>query len=282
VFTLGNRRAVITGAASGLGRALALNLARQGWLVGVVDRDVKAAEETLEMIEEGGGRGIVYPADVSKAEDVEELAAFFFREWGGVDLLINNAGVLVVGLAGEVPLENWQWQLENNFWSVIYGCYSFIPRMKKQGGGYIINIASSAGTASLPEMSPYNVTKAAVISFSETLRAELAPDNIGVTVVCPTYFNTSLWHTMRYTQKFQRDFNEAAFTCARISAEKVARLTLQAAAKKKVYCFPQLSAKFFWLLKRLAPQFVYKTLALLYRRGWGRPLLLWMARRGLT
>lgn len=282
MFKLGKNRAVITGAASGLGRAMALVLAGQGWTIGIVDTNEEGARETLELIKEKGGRGEVYSLDVSSVEGVDMMAAHFFESWGGVDLLVNNAGVAVAGFAGEVILENWKWQLQNNLWSVIYGCHSFIPRMKQQGGGYIINIASGAGVVSLPEMSPYNVTKAGVISLSETLHAELAPDNIGVTAVCPLFFETNLISTWRYTHEFQKQFFEAAFKNARITSEQVARLALRAAARRNPYCFPQLSSKLFWFVKRLFPKFFHKLMALFYRRGWGRPLFMWMARHGLV
>ena len=274
------KTAVITGAASGLGRAMSLVLAEQGWEIGLVDLDEVGARKTLELVQKKGGRGKVYPLDVSSEKDMARMAAHFFESWDRIDLLVNNAGVAVAGIVGDISPENWQWQLQNNLWSVIYGCHCFIPWMKRQGGGRIINIASGAGIVSFPEMAPYNVTKAGVISLSETLHAELAPEGIGVTVVCPLFFKTNLIDTFRFTHEFQKEFFEANFAGARITAERVARLALQAAAKGKLYCFPQLSSKIFWLFKRLFSGLLRRMLASIYRRGGGKPLLRWMARRG--
>lgn len=274
-------KAVVTGAASGLGRAIALVLAGHGWDIGAVDLDEEGLQETLNLIRKNGGKGEAYIVDVSSAEGMETMAAYFFKKWGRVDLLVNNAGVAVAGLIGKITLEDWKWQLQNNLWSVINGCHSFIPRMKEQTDrSYIINIASGAGVVSFPEMSPYNVTKAGVISLSETLRAELAADNIGVTAVCPLFFETNLITTFRYTDKFQKELFEAAMYNARITSERVARLALRAAGRRNPYCFPQLSAKIFWFFKRLFPKSFYKLLGSIYSKEWGKPFFLWLARRG--
>ncbi len=260
---------------------MSLVLAEQGWEIGMVDLDEAGARETLELAQKKGGRGKVYPLDLSSEKDMARMAAHFFESWDRIDLLVNNAGVAVAGIVGDISPKNWQWQLQNNLWSVIYGCHSFIPWMKRRGGGRIINIASGAGVVSFPEMAPYNVTKAGVISLSETLHAELAPEGIGVTVVCPLFFKTNLIDTFRFTHEFQKEFFEANFAGARITSERVARLALRAAGKNKLYCFPQLSSKIFWLFKRLFPGFFHRILASIYHRKWGKPLFLWMARRGL-
>lgn len=274
-------RAVVTGAASGLGRAIALVLAGRGWDIGAVDLDEEGLRETLNLIRENGGKGEAYILDVSTAEGMETMAAYFLKKWGKVDLLVNNAGVAVAGLVGTITIEDWNWQLKNNLWSVINGCHSFIPWMKRQTDrSYIINIASGAGIVSFPEMSPYNVTKAGVISFSETLHAELAAEDIGITVVCPLFFETNLITTFRYTGEFQKEFFETAMYNTRMTSERVARLALRAAARRNPYCFPQLSSKIFWLLKRLFPKSFHKLLGSIYGKKWGKPFFLWLARRG--
>ena len=186
------KKVVITGAASGLGRALALALARKGCRIGIVDINLDGAEETLRMVERAGGSGETYELDVREVTDWGAMANHFFQCWGGVDVLVNNAGVVAVGHVGDIPIENWEWIFSINFWGMVYGCHTFIPRMKAQGGGHIVNVASAAGLLSLQELGPYNTTKAAVIALSETLRGELAPFKIGVTAVCPMFFNTHL------------------------------------------------------------------------------------------
>ena len=109
------------------------------------------------------------------------------KKWNGVDILINNAGVAAAGYFEKIPLDRWDWIIDINLKSIIYGCRAFIPQFKEQGSGYIVNVASNAGIASLPEMGSYNVTKAAAISASETLRTELSPRNIGVLSCAPHF-----------------------------------------------------------------------------------------------
>ncbi len=274
-------RAVITGAASGLGRSLALALAEEGWTVGIVDVNDAGARETLQMVERAGGRGGVFHADVTDAESVKAFTEHFFEDWGGVDLLVNNAGVLSMGSMGEIPLEDWDWVFDVNFMGTLYGCHEFIPRMRKQGWGHVLNIASVAGIISLADMSPYNATKAAVISLSETLRMELGPDNIGVTVACPIWFRTDLLSRMRYTEEWDREWAQSTFDYARVTSDEIARRIIKAIKKNRLYVVPQLSARLFWLLKRAAPEVFFGLFRLLNRVRVLRPLAKVLARLGL-
>lgn len=281
VYRLGGKRVVITGAGSELGRALSLALAERGCRLGIADIDSERAKETLELVRERGGDGLIYCIDVSIPSEVEAMAAYFFSSWGRVDVLVNNAGVAAAGFVGQVPVEDWEWIFGVNFWGMLYGCHYFIPRMKAQGGGYIVNVASAAGLLALPEMAPYNVAKAAVISLSETLRGELAPFGIGVTVVCPMFFNTRLLETLRCSDDFERNFAHATFENARMTADQVAEAVLRAVERRRLYAIPQFSGRFFWALKRMRPGLYHGTLGFFNRGGLGRRLLLWMARRGL-
>jgi len=247
--------AVITGAGSGFGRALAMVLARKGWKILIADINHKSMEETLAMVRQAGGDGEVFECDVSKPENVRAMADYSFSKWGEIDLLINNAGVVSCGIVDGIPLEDWHWCVDINFWGMLYGCHSFIPHMKIQGGGHIINVASSAGLFCLMEMGPYNVTKAAVISLSETLRQELVPYKIGVTVACPMFFNTHLLDNMHYQNQFQTEFAHSAFEHGCLSADEVAERTIKAFEKNKLYVIPQFSGKYYWILKRLSPSF---------------------------
>ncbi len=273
--------AVITGAGSGLGRALSLALAKRNCRVGIADLNLDRARETLSLVELRGGRGMVAEVDVADPESVKCLAERFYGEWGRVDLLINNAGVVAAGHVGDIPLEDWRWQFDVNFWGVLYGCHFFIPSMKRQGGGHILNVASSAGLLNLLEMGPYNASKAAIVSLSETLRAELAPAGIGVTVLCPMFFKTRLLETTRYTDEFERRFAQTAFDNARMSAEEVAERALRAVERGRLYCIPQLSGRTYWAIKRMAPETMYRVLGWGYRMTWGKFLMLKMAEWGL-
>jgi NAD(P)-dependent dehydrogenase (short-subunit alcohol dehydrogenase family) len=276
------KNAVITGAASGLGREISISLAKRGWRILISDINMDGSEITHEMVKKAGGEGETFECDVTKLEDVRRMADFAFERWPRIDLLVNNAGVAAGGIVGDISMEDWHWIVNTNFWGMLHGCHEFVPRMKSQGGGHIVNISSAAGFVSLPEMASYNVTKAAIVSLSETLKSELAHHNIGVTVVCPTFFKTNLLKTMRYTDEFQKTFAETAFENGRMSAEKIAEMTVRAVEKNKLYLIPQVVGKVQWVMKRLSPSRYYKNMAFMNRRSSFRELALKMARWGLT
>lgn len=276
------KNAVITGAASGFGRALALTLSRRGgWKILIADINRAGMEETLALVRQSGGDGDIFECDVSKPENVQKMADYAFEKFKKVDLLINNAGVVSCGFTGDIPLQDWHWCVGINFWGMLYGCHSFIPKMKSQGSGHIINVASSAGLFSLMEMGPYNVTKAAVISLSETLRQELVQYHIGVTVSCPMFFNTHLLDDMRYQDPFQNEFAHSAFEHGRLSADDVAERTIRAFEKNKLYVIPQFTGKLYWVLKRCSPSIFYGTIAYMMRKGYGEKMGLFLARIGM-
>ena len=276
------KHAVVTGAASGLGRDISIALARKGFRVLVADIDPKEAAVTLTMVEQAGGSGEIYPCDVTRVEEVQKMAEHVFGSWGALDLLVNNAGVAATGVVGDMPIEDWHWLVNINLWGMIYGCHAFIPKMKQVRRGHIINVASAAGIVSMPEMACYNVSKAAVISLSETLRGELSSFDIGVSVVCPTFFNTNLLRDMRYCDEFQCTFAHAAFDNARMTSEDIAALTVRAYEKNRLYVVPQASAKMQWFLKRLSPASYYENFARLNKSDMFRRLVLVLARLGLT
>ncbi|MBN1363627.1 MAG: SDR family NAD(P)-dependent oxidoreductase [Syntrophaceae bacterium] len=271
--------AVITGSASGFGRALALALARRGgWKILIADINQAGMEETLAMVRKAGGDGEIFECDVSQPEKVQSMADYVFSKWGKVDLLINNAGVVSCGFVGDIPLQDWHWCVDINFWGMLYGCHSFIPPMKAQGGGHIINVGSSAGLLSLMEMAPYNITKAAVISLSETMRQELVQHKIGVTVACPMFFNTHLLDNMRYQNDFQSKFAHSAFEHGRLTAEEVAEKTIRSYEKNKLYVIPQFIGKYYWVLKRLSPSIFYGVISYVVKKGYGEKMALLMTR----
>jgi NAD(P)-dependent dehydrogenase (short-subunit alcohol dehydrogenase family) len=277
---LGRKTAVITGAGSGLGRALSLNLARDGWRIGIVDVNREGAECTQDLVREAGGSGEVYRCDIRDSAEVEAMARHFFDDWGGVSLLVNNAGIAVAGFVGDAPVEEWRRIVDVNIMGTVHGCHAFIPLMKKQGAGHIVNVASSAGITNLPEMAPYNMTKAGVISLSETLCTELACDRIGVTVACPTFFDTNLLDGMSCTNEFQSDFAHSAFRNAKVTPDDIAAATIKGARRGRLYVFPQFAAKWTWAAKRLSPGLWFRTIALGYRLGIARGFIMWLSKHG--
>ncbi|MBI9074167.1 MAG: SDR family oxidoreductase [Desulfatibacillum sp.] len=260
------KRVIITGAGSGFGRALALEFASKGWKIGVADINSQRASETVDMVNQKGGQGLEIMCDVTDITQLEDTAALLKDKWGGVDIVVNNAGVAGAGYMEKIPMDQWDWIIGLNLKSVIHGCRAFIPMLEDQGHGHIVNMASNAGIACLPEMASYNVTKAAVIALSETLKSELAAKNIGVTVICPTFFKTNLMDQFNSTDERQRLMAEKFFSSARTTAEKVAQATMKAINKNRLYVVTPWDGKLVWGLKRFCPEIWYKMVAFGYSR----------------
>ncbi|MBN1471865.1 MAG: SDR family NAD(P)-dependent oxidoreductase, partial [Syntrophaceae bacterium] len=226
------KRVVITGAGSGLGRALAMEFAKRNWNIAIAEINDERAKESAEMVKTEGGIPLTIHCDVTKPEDLENVLNVVKKEWKGVDILINNAGVASAGWFEKIPLEKWDWIIGINLMSIVHGCRTFIRHFKESGdGGYIVNVASNAGIASLPEMVSYNTTKAAVISISETLKIELSKINVGVSVVCPTFFKTNLMDQFTSPDERQRELANTFFGNAKTTSEKVANHTIQSIEK---------------------------------------------------
>jgi NAD(P)-dependent dehydrogenase (short-subunit alcohol dehydrogenase family) len=192
--------AVVTGAASGIGRGLAERCAREGMKVVLADVDETALAEAERELKEAGAEVIAVRTDVSKAEDVEALAQSALGAFGAVHLLFNNAGVGAGTTVWESTLEDWQWVLGVNLWGVIHGVRTFVPLMLKQGDEcHIVNTSSMAGLVSGPALGVYKVTKHGVVSLSETLSCELTlmRANVKVSVLCPAGVNTRVMESER-------------------------------------------------------------------------------------
>jgi NAD(P)-dependent dehydrogenase (short-subunit alcohol dehydrogenase family) len=248
------KTAVVTGAGGGLGRALCLRLAARGARIVAADLHRARCEETAHLIEQAGGAADALVVDVADAQEVERLAETADRVLGRIDLVVNNAGVAAGGPIGGQSLEDWRWIVGINLWGVIHGCHAFVPRLVRQGGGAILNVASLAGIACAPNMASYNVTKAAVIALSETLSAEIGARNVRVTVLCPAFFKTNLMETMRVSEPQFRALAEAAFANSTMTADEVAAAALRAVARGQLYCLPMREGRVLWRLKRLLPQ----------------------------
>ena len=262
-----DKRVVITGAGSGLGRALALEFARKKWKIAIAEINDERAKETAVMACKAGGTAITIHCDVTKPEDLDNVLKKLLQEWQGVDILINNAGVASAGWFEKIPLEKWDWIIGLNTNSIIHGCRSFIPYFKERKSGYIVNVASNAGIASLPEMASYNATKAAAISLTETLRIELAASNIGVSVVCPTFFKTNLMDQFSSPDERQRKLADTFFGHATVTSEKVARHTIESIEKNRFYVITQKDGRNIWRMKRFAPELYFKVFGMVYKTG---------------
>ncbi|HOS99754.1 MAG TPA: SDR family NAD(P)-dependent oxidoreductase [Acidobacteriota bacterium] len=263
-----SRRVLITGAGSGLGRALALEFARRGWRVAVAEIDAGRAKETARRVRAAGGEALEIPCDVCRPEDLEAAARVVGDAWGGLDILVNNVGSVAAGRFEQIPLAEWDRILTVNLRSVIHGCRAFIPGFKAQGGGHIVNIASAAGFATYPEMAGYNASKAAVIALSETLRVELAPHRVGVTVVCPTYFRSNIMEGFTSTDARQRRMAEVLLRRSRTTADAIARRVVRAVGRGRFRVITPLGGRAIWLCQRLFPGLYLRGLTAVYRSGY--------------
>lgn len=192
---LRGRTAVVTGGASGIGRAMAERFVAEGMRVVVADVEAAALETTASALRRGGAEVLAVPTDVARGEQVEALAERAVAAYGRVDVLCNNAGVAVSGPVWTHTVADWDWVLGVNLWGVIHGIRAFVPRMLAQGGpGHVVNTASLAGLTSSPMMGAYNVTKHGVVTLSETLHKDLALAGapIKVSVLCPGFVQTQI------------------------------------------------------------------------------------------
>jgi len=247
-------RAVITGSGSGIGKALALELARRKGLIVCSDISLQAAEQTAREVRAEGGEAWAVACDVSDLAQVEALAQQAQELLPQpLNLVINNAGIGIGGQKiGDVPIADWTWTININLWGVIHGCHVFTPLLKGQPAAGIINVASTAAFSAAPLMGPYNATKAAALAVSETLAAELSETNVQVTALCPTLVKTNIAANGRITGDSGALFNRLMDRFG-MSAEQVARITLNGLDRGQLYVMPQLDAKLIWRLKRLLP-----------------------------
>jgi NAD(P)-dependent dehydrogenase (short-subunit alcohol dehydrogenase family) len=243
-------RSVITGAGSGFGRALALELAARGGRLVLSDVDLASVEETARLCRlRGSADAKALRCDVTSLADVEALAA---AGDGPVDLVVNNAGVSSGGFIGELPIKDWRWTIEVDLFGVIHGCHVFVPRLKAQGHGYVLNVASAAGLLSAPRMAAYNVAKAGVVALSETLAAELQGTGVGVTVLCPTFFETNIVRSGRFADAETRVLADRMMSRAR-PVEEVVLAALTSVERGELYAVPMADARWLWRLKRAVP-----------------------------
>jgi NAD(P)-dependent dehydrogenase (short-subunit alcohol dehydrogenase family) len=197
--TLHGKVAIVTGAASGLGRAMALAFAAEGMHVALADVDEANLARAADEVRARGVRAIARRIDVSKGEQVDALAQAAVGELGGAHVVCNNAGVSPLGAVWENTVADWQWTLGVNLWGVIHGVRAFTPRLLAQDEGHIVNTASVAGLISPSGTGAYNVSKHAVVALSETLHHDLAVrrSQVGVSVLCPAYVPTGISESER-------------------------------------------------------------------------------------
>ena len=249
-----NKTAVITGAASGIGLALARHAAAVGMNVVLADIDEAALNSAVQQLDLAAGRALAVRTDVRHAAEIKKLADAAYSQFGAVHLLFNNAGVALARTTWEHTVEDWEWILQVNLWSVVHGISEFLPRMQAQGEpAHIVNTASVAGLVSNPGMAAYNVSKHGVVTLSETLSLELqmTQSPIGVSLLCPAWVPTGIGNSERnrpsdvaqtkpiegLTAQLNKRIGKA-IASGQLTADDMAVETFNAISEKRFYVIP--------------------------------------------
>jgi NAD(P)-dependent dehydrogenase (short-subunit alcohol dehydrogenase family) len=285
-----SRYAIVTGGASGLGREFCLRLARDGWHVAIVDVDAPGSEETRRLVEQAGGTGRLEMGDVTDPAAWSALRDRLQADWPRLDLLVNNAGMFASGRVGQLDLADAERVIRLNLLGVLYGCNAMVPwlcatarsappsstrlriaakrlaAMRSASGAerdatanpnlprpHVINVASSFAFITPPGMAVYSLTKAAVVALSETLYAELRPQGVGVTVVCPGAMPTRFIEHASFDSPAFRKLTEREAHQSTLDPAEVAAAALRAARRRKLYVVTCADQRWYWRLKRMFP-----------------------------
>ncbi|GGR99067.1 SDR family oxidoreductase [Streptomyces nojiriensis] len=253
---------LVTGAASGIGRATAFAFAEAGARVVAVDRDAEGAARTADMARlVGAAEAWAECVDVSDEQAMEKLAAKVAAEYGIVDVLVNNAGIGLSGAFLDTTAEDWKKVLDVNLWGVIHGCRIFGKQMAERGqGGHIVNTASAAAYLPSRTLPAYSTSKAAVLMLSECLRAELASKSIGVSAICPGIVNTNITATSRFAgvdeaeEKRRQERSSRLYGLRNFPPEKVADAILRAVVRNEAVVPVTPESKGALWMSRFAPR----------------------------
>lgn len=250
------KRMMITGAGSGLGREIALRWASAGWQLALSDVNDAGLAETLELVRAAGGDGFTQRCDVRDYSQLTALAQACEERLGGIDIIVNNAGVASGGFFNELSLEDWDWQISINLMGVVKGCKAFLPLLERSHGK-IINIASMAALMQGPAMSNYNVAKAGVVALSESLLIELKEQQVDVHVVCPSFFQTNLMDSFRGPTPAMKQQVSKLLESSPINATEIADYIYQSIERGDFMILPHEQGRMAWALKQKNPQLLY-------------------------
>jgi NADP-dependent 3-hydroxy acid dehydrogenase YdfG len=250
--------ALVTGASSGIGEAIAVALAREGATVVLTARDLDRLEEVKQKCLAAGGDAWCFRAEVTDESQVQSLADAVHNRYPAVDILVNNAGVVMGGMCWEVEPSDWRRLHEINVMGVVHGIRAFVPRMIARGtGGHVANMASVSGFTGARGMSTYTATKFAVMGLSESLRAELHRHRIGVSVICPGYVQTPIAGKVKLVGALSSPEAarrvQKAFAATTLKPETVASRTLRAIRRNEAVAAIGREALIAGILKRWAP-----------------------------
>lgn len=271
VRRLNGKIALVTGAASGIGRASACALARRGADLVICDLDEAGLDATAEDIRAGGGRvHVQQTVDVASREAMAAFADRVHTDVGTLDFLMNNAGVGLGGTFVDTTLDDWQWMFGINVFGVVHGCHFFVPRMIAGGrGGHVVNVASMAAFTPNEEMCCYTASKYTVLGLSEALRSELRPHGIGVTALCPGLINTAITRSSPMRGAGGEKLREHVvkiYERRDYGPERVAEDMLRAVQRNRGIAPSSPEAWASYYLKRLAPWLVDRLTRMSQRR----------------
>ena len=262
--TFQNKVALVTGGASGIGRALCDELAGRGALTLVTDINLEGAEKVAAGIRQKGGQASASRVDVTSAEEVTQAIEAAAAAHGRLDYVFNNAGIGVGGEVRDLTLDHWRKAIDINLWGVIYGATAGYQVMLRQGSGHIVNIASAAGLIGEPGLTAYSITKAGVVTLSTALRTEAEAYGIRVSVVCPGFIDTAIYDNA-IGVKVDKDEFLAKLPVRLISAPDAARAILRGVERNRAIIVFPFYARFLWWMVRMYPGalhgFQRKTLA---------------------
>ena len=255
----------ITGAGSGLGAAMARRFAEAGYDVAVTDINAQRASEVFDELSRSGVNGFSEVLDTTSESDWTRFHERVMAKWGGLDVLVNNAGVAAAGCCEETSMQDWQWVMDIDLMGVVRGCHQFLPLFREQDkddrSAHIINIASFAGMSSMPGLCAYGTAKAAVIALSEHLRTELADTGIGVSVICPAFVKTNLMDEFRSPNPGQQDMVKRWMEKSGVSADDVANAVLEAIDKRQFMVLTHGQTRWAYYLKRFWPERYFRVIS---------------------
>jgi NAD(P)-dependent dehydrogenase (short-subunit alcohol dehydrogenase family) len=249
--------AIVTGAASGIGRGTALELARRGARLAISDLDRAGLAETAKRIEAMGTTVTTYLLDVADRDAVYAFAQEIETTHGGADIVVNNAGVAQIARVDELTYEDFEWVMNIDFWGMVYGTKAFLPQMQAKGAGHIVNVSSVFGIISVPTQAAYNSAKFAIRGFTEALRHEMKGTEIKVSCVHPGGIKTNIVRNARFLQSTQATAREDAASgfdkLAMTTPEKAGRVIVNGIARNKPRILIGIDAKIIDWMQRLMP-----------------------------
>jgi NAD(P)-dependent dehydrogenase (short-subunit alcohol dehydrogenase family) len=250
-----DKTAIVTGGASGIGRALCRELARRGAMVTVADINGAGAQEVAASITAQGGRAVAAQVDVANEREVVDLV----NAAGRLDYMFNNAGVCIQGEMRDMTMEMWRRIVGVNQWGVIHGAMAAYAVMRRQGFGHLVNTASAAGLIPIPTQSAYTMTKHAIVGMSLALRMEAAALGVRVSVVCPGLVDTNMIRTTPVLRARMEDI-EPRIPLRMFSAEAMAAAVLRGVSANRAIIIAPASARLLWWIYRLSPGLMERTL----------------------